>query len=89
MAPWGDYMFASLMAFGDQKYFNVAVGLKYMLQRETIYHDAVAVGVFERPYKNFVIIIVIVVNQVFFQKRNLAAAGKSRKRQKSGNQTAN
>ncbi len=37
MAPWGDYMFASLMAFGDQKYFNVAVGLKYMLQRETIY----------------------------------------------------
>lgn len=36
MAPWGEYMFASLMAFGDQSYFNVAVGLKYMLQRETI-----------------------------------------------------
>lgn len=36
MAPWGEYMFASLMAFGDQNYFNVAVGLKYMLQRETI-----------------------------------------------------
>jgi len=36
MAPWGEYMFASLMAFGDQNNFNVAVGLKYMLSRETI-----------------------------------------------------
>lgn len=36
MAPWGEYMFASLMAFGDQSYFNVAVGLKTMLQRETV-----------------------------------------------------
>lgn len=35
MAPWGEYMFASLMAFGDQSYFNVAVGLKTMLGRET------------------------------------------------------
>lgn len=35
MAPWGEYMFASLMAFGNQEYFNVAVGLREMLQRET------------------------------------------------------
>lgn len=35
LAPWGEYMFASLMAFGDQDYYNVAVGLKEMLNRET------------------------------------------------------
>ena len=35
MAPWGEYMFASLMAFGDQNYYNVAVGMKVMLERET------------------------------------------------------
>jgi len=36
MAPWGEYMFASLMAFGDQSYYNVAVGMKAMLDREVI-----------------------------------------------------
>lgn len=36
MAPWGEYMFASLMAFGDQSYYNVAVGMKEMLGRETV-----------------------------------------------------
>lgn len=36
MAPWGDYMFASLMAWGDPDYYNVAVGLKFMLSRENI-----------------------------------------------------
>lgn len=36
MAPWGEYMFASLIAFGDQRYYNVAVGLKKMLERETV-----------------------------------------------------
>ncbi|MDE7439717.1 MAG: sugar ABC transporter permease [Clostridia bacterium] len=34
MAPWGEYMFASLMAFGKQDYYNVAVGLKDMLDKE-------------------------------------------------------
>ena len=34
MAPWGEYMFASLMAFGVQDYYNVAVGLKAMLDKE-------------------------------------------------------
>ena len=34
MAPWGEYMFASLMAFSDQDYYNVAVGLKAMLDKE-------------------------------------------------------
>ncbi|MCI8369257.1 MAG: sugar ABC transporter permease [Clostridia bacterium] len=37
MAPWGEYMFASLMAFGNQNYYNVAVGLKDMLKQETLY----------------------------------------------------
>lgn len=36
MAPWGEYMFVSLIAFGDQRYYNVAVGLKKMLERETV-----------------------------------------------------
>lgn len=36
MAPWGEYMFASLMAFGGQSYYNVAVGMKEMLGRETV-----------------------------------------------------
>ena len=36
MAPWGEFMFASLIAFGDQNYYNVAVGLKKMLERETV-----------------------------------------------------
>ena len=36
MAPWGEYMFASLIANGDYDYFNVAVGLRQMLQRETV-----------------------------------------------------
>ncbi|MDE6869008.1 MAG: sugar ABC transporter permease [Clostridia bacterium] len=34
MAPWGEFMFASLIMNGNQKYFNVAVGLKEMLERE-------------------------------------------------------
>ena len=27
MGPWGDYVFASYVAFGDPKGYNVAVGL--------------------------------------------------------------
>ncbi len=34
-APWGDYMFASVMAGGDTKLFNVAVGLQQMLGKES------------------------------------------------------
>lgn len=34
MAPWGEYMFASLIFSGNPKNFNVAVGLREMLQRE-------------------------------------------------------
>ena len=33
-APWGDYMLASVMAGGDSKLFNVAVGLQQMLGKE-------------------------------------------------------
>lgn len=33
-APWGDYMFASVMAGGKQELYNVAVGLQQMLTKE-------------------------------------------------------
>ncbi|MDE7453223.1 MAG: sugar ABC transporter permease [Clostridia bacterium] len=36
MAPWGEFMFASLIMNGNEQYFNVAVGLKEMLTRENI-----------------------------------------------------
>jgi len=36
MAPWGDFMFASLIAFGNTKSYNVAVGLYTFLDKEHI-----------------------------------------------------
>lgn len=36
MAPWGEYMFASLIANGNASYWNVAVGLRDMIQRESL-----------------------------------------------------
>ena len=36
MAPWGEYMFASLIANGESSYWNVAVGLRDMIQREPL-----------------------------------------------------
>ena len=36
MAPWGEYMFASLIVNDDPDNFNIAVGLWEMLNRETI-----------------------------------------------------
>ena len=36
LAPWGEYMFSSLMMLGDQSKYNVAVGLQQMLTRENI-----------------------------------------------------
>ena len=36
MAPWGDYMFASLIAFGNTNSYNVAVGLYTFLDKEHI-----------------------------------------------------
>lgn len=36
MAPWGEYMFTSLIVNGDPDNFNIAVGLWEMLNRETI-----------------------------------------------------
>ena len=32
MAPWGDYMFASLITMGQSDYWNVAVGMREMVQ---------------------------------------------------------
>lgn len=36
LMPWGEYMFSSLLMLGDQSKFNVANGLRQMLQRENI-----------------------------------------------------
>ncbi len=36
IAPWGDYMFASLISFGYEEAYNVAVGLFTLLDREHI-----------------------------------------------------
>lgn len=36
IAPWGDYMFASLISFGYEEAYNVAVGLFTFLDREHI-----------------------------------------------------
>ncbi len=36
MAPWGDYMFASLIAFGNTKSYNVAVCMYTFLDKEHI-----------------------------------------------------
>ena len=36
IAPWGDYMFASLITFGYEEAYNVAVGLFTFLDREHI-----------------------------------------------------
>lgn len=33
-APWGDYMFASVIASGETKLFNVAVGLQQLMTKE-------------------------------------------------------
>lgn len=37
IAPWGEYMFASLLMLGDVDKFNVALGLKEMLHRENVH----------------------------------------------------
>ena len=36
MGPWGDYMYASLIAFGNSRSYNVAVGMYTFLSREQI-----------------------------------------------------
>ncbi|MBE7088622.1 MAG: sugar ABC transporter permease [Clostridiales bacterium] len=36
IAPWGEYMFSSLLMLGDYDKFNVALGLKLMLHRENV-----------------------------------------------------
>ena len=47
--PWGDYMFASVIAGGDSKIYNVAVGLQQMLSKgyvqETVYPQFCAAAV--------------------------------------------
>ena len=48
--PWGDYMFYSVIAAGDKKIFNVAVGLQQMLSngyvQATVYPQFCAAAVF-------------------------------------------
>ena len=36
LAPWGDFMLASIIMRGNQQRFTVAVGLRQMIERETI-----------------------------------------------------
>ncbi|MCR5166879.1 MAG: ABC transporter permease subunit [Oscillospiraceae bacterium] len=36
MAPWGDFMYASLISFGHEYAYNVAVGLYKWLDKEHI-----------------------------------------------------
>jgi len=36
LAPWGDFMLASILMRGNQERFTVAVGLRQMIERETI-----------------------------------------------------
>ena len=47
--PWGDYMFASVIAGGDSKIYNVAVGLQQMLSKgyvqETVFPQFCAAAV--------------------------------------------
>ena len=39
MGPWGDYVFASYIAFGEPKGFNVAVGLfQWLTEDQLAYH---------------------------------------------------
>lgn len=35
IAPWGEYMFASVISAGDSRIFNVAVGLQQLLTKES------------------------------------------------------
>lgn len=37
IAPWGEYMFSSLLMLGEADKFNVALGLKEMLHKENVY----------------------------------------------------
>jgi len=36
LAPWGDFMLASILMRGRQERFTVAVGLRQMIERETV-----------------------------------------------------
>jgi len=36
LAPWGDFMLASILMRGNQERFTVAVGLRQMIERETV-----------------------------------------------------
>ncbi len=37
VAPWGEYMFSSLLLLGDYEQFNVALGLYQMISRENVH----------------------------------------------------
>lgn len=36
LAPWGDFMLASILMRGNQEMFTVAVGMRQMIERETV-----------------------------------------------------
>lgn len=62
MAPWGEYMFASLIAGRDANYWNVAVGLRDMIQREQM-------GTYSDSFQRFCaagVVVSIPITVLFF-----------------------
>ena len=67
MGPWGDYMYASLIAFGESKSYNVAVGMFTFLDKEHI------VGYFTRFCAGGVVVAIpITLLFLFLQKYYVA-----------------
>ena len=67
MGPWGDYMYASLIAFGESESYNVAVGLFTFLDKEHI------VGYFTRFCAGGVVVAIpVTVLFLFLQKYYVA-----------------
>ena len=67
--PWGDYMFASVIAGGDSKIYNVAVGLQQMLSKgyvqETVFPQFCAAAV----------VVSIPIMILFFKLQNYYVEG--------------
>lgn len=68
MGPWGDYMYASLIAFGNSQSYNVAVGMYTFLDREHI------VGYFTRFCAGGVV-VAVPVTLLFLLLQNYYVAG--------------
>lgn len=67
MGPWGDYMYASLIAFGESKSYNVAVGMYTFLDKEHV------VGYFTRFCAGGVVVAVPVTLLFLFLEKYYVA----------------